>query len=167
VAIVDAEDGHLLDDGWSVAMRGSDPAALTKRINGSTERLHRWLTTAGMKQIIDHINGNPLDNRRVNLRICTPAENARNRRAQRGSHAGYKGVHWHNVGKWRAVIWANGVRHDLGVFGSREEAASAYDKAALELHGEFARTNLPLADQRPSGFVKPGIASGICNNDAE
>jgi len=91
---------------------------------------------------IDHRNGNTLDNRRCNLRHCTRAENQRNRGAQKNNTSGYKGVSWykgHN--RWRVQIKHNGKKIHLGYFTCIVKAASAYDKAALELHGEFAKLN--------------------------
>jgi len=159
VAIVDKADALTLAAGWGVQMRGTDPSCLSKRISGKTERLHRVLIGAPPGYVIDHVNGNPLDNRRVNLRVATVSQNAKNRRAQRGSFGRYKGVHAHNNGWWRAVIWSDGKRHSIGVYRTREEAAAAYDEAAIQLHGEFARTNSPQAAHSPSGFEKLGRAS--------
>jgi hypothetical protein len=152
-AVVDAEDGHLLDDGWSVAMRGTCPASLTRNRNGRTERLHRLIVGDQGVLVVDHINGNALDNRRQNLRPATPAQNSRNRRAMQGKR--FRGVELHGYNKWRARIWADGVRHDLGLFDSPESAAAAYDEAAVQLQGDFARPNRPVADHRASRFDKP------------
>lgn len=96
--------------------------------------------------MIDHKNGNGLDNRRSNLRFCTNAQNQHNQRKW-GSRSGkplssrYKGVSWHRRGHWRAKIQAQGKRRYLGQFQSEEAAARAYDRAARELHGEFAVLN--------------------------
>lgn len=93
---------------------------------------------------IDHRNLNKLDNRRENLRICTHAQNNQNEDKQSRNTSGFKGVNWHKASrKWRASIRANNKQIALGVFDSPVEAAMAYDKAAVELHGEFARTNFP------------------------
>lgn len=88
--------------------------------------------------LVDHKNCDPLDNRRHNLRVCTPLENVRNRRVNRGTKTGVKGV----VPKgpsFVAAIFANGKRIHLGSFPSIEEARSAYSAAAEKLFGEFAR----------------------------
>lgn len=89
-------------------------------------------------QISDHINGNKIDNRRANLRVCTRTENNRNRRGVIRKN-GYKGVYLQtNTGRWAAE-----ANHKyLGAFATAEEAALAYNRAALELHGEFARLNV-------------------------
>ena len=92
--------------------------------------------------VADHINGNPLDNRRFNLRVCSPSENARN--AIGKGRSGLKGVSW-NGKRWRARIMApNGVERFLGAYNCPSEAARAYDAAALEYHGPFAWLNFPV-----------------------
>ena len=79
---------------------------------------------------VDHINGNTLDNRRENLRVCTRSENQRNRGKIKNSTSGFKGVSWHkNVGKWQASIGIAGIMKYLGLFTNPEEAHKAYCKA--------------------------------------
>lgn len=109
----------------------------------SAPRMHRLvLGDVDAKLHIDHINGNKLDNRKSNLRICTASENARNRGKQRNNTSGYKGVCYDKVRrKWKAEIKANGVRHYLGRFDTVEDAHQAYVDAAKELHGSFANMN--------------------------
>ena len=93
---------------------------------------------------VDHINGNPLDNRKSNLRICTNAENQRNRGVNKNNTSGYKGVCWAKQNKkWKARIKHNGKLIHLGYYKDKEEAARAYDKKAKELHGEYAYLNFP------------------------
>jgi hypothetical protein len=94
---------------------------------------------------IDHINGNPLDNRIENIRICRPSENFRNRRKQLSpSTSKFKGVHWDKKRKkWIAGISFNKKHYDLGAFNCEEDAARAYDSKARDYHGEFARLNFP------------------------
>lgn len=87
---------------------------------------------------VDHINGDQLDNRRSNLRLANHSENARNRGVTRRNKTGYKGVQWEH-GKWSAYITHNYKLIYLGRFDTPEEAHDAYKKAAVELHGEFAR----------------------------
>ena len=95
--------------------------------------------------IVDHINGNPSDNRRANLRFCRHSENMKNRRKSRASMSPYKGI-WlqRNTGAWRVQIECDGTRIDLGTFKDAEAAARQYDRAARVFHGEFARTNAML-----------------------
>ena len=108
------------------------------------EYMHRVILGLpyGSKDCGDHINMNKLDNRRENLRTCSNAENQRNRGMYRTNSTGYKGVVLHKQsGKFRAQIKHNGVRQDLGQFATAGEAAHAYNKAAIRLHGDFAVLN--------------------------
>lgn len=97
---------------------------------------------------VDHINGDPFDNRRCNLRLCTAGENNRNQRAQRGSTSRFKGVSARLDGRWMAQICASGNSQYIGIFRDEDEAARAYDTRARELHGEFAAVNFPLAGEQ-------------------
>lgn len=108
-------------------------------------RMHRFvLGLTDPKVLVDHINGDGLDNRRSNLRTCTNEENLRNRGPTVRNTSGYKGV-WFNrsANNWRAYIRVNGKAHHLGAFGTAREAADAYDTAAIGHHGQFARLNFP------------------------
>jgi hypothetical protein len=87
-------------------------------------------------QEIDHINRMPADNRLVNLRPCTRSQNGANSVRHKNA-SGYRGVYWDKRGAWRAAIKKNGVRTYFGPFETAEEASAAYERAALELHGEF------------------------------
>lgn len=102
--------------------------------------LHSFLTGW---PITDHQNGNGLDNRRSNLRAATTSQNNANARVRRDNTSGYKGVAYiPKSGKWRAYI-GNPQRH-LGHHDTAEQAAHAYDVAAVARFGEFAILNLPL-----------------------
>lgn len=92
--------------------------------------------------LIDHVNSNRLDNRAVNLRIASQSENMCNRGPTSRNKSGYKGVYEHKSSrKWRAYIKKDYKQVYLGVFDTKEEAAIAYNNAALELHGQFAYLN--------------------------
>jgi AP2 domain len=92
----------------------------------------------------DHRNGNPLDNRRRNLRKATGPQNKQNRKIFSNNKSGFKGVYWHKTHKkWVAVIGYKGKIINLGDFNSDKEAARARDKMAKKLHGEFAVLNFP------------------------
>ena len=92
--------------------------------------------------VVDHINRDVDDNRITNLRVCTNAENARNRK-NTGGKSRSKGVSPHTT-VFRASICKNGKIHRLGCFLTEQEAAMAYDSAAVILHGQFACTNKDL-----------------------
>lgn len=90
---------------------------------------------------IDHINNNGMDNRKVNLRICTNSQNAI-RAAGRVGTSEYKGVSWDRTrNKWAANIGCNGMYYRLGRFNSEKEAALVYNEKAKELFGDYAYLN--------------------------
>jgi len=92
------------------------------------------------KDQIDHVNGAKDDNRLINLREATTAQNMRNVGKQSHNTSGFKGVSWHKLrNKWRSDIKINGKQLSLGLFNTPEEAYLAYCDAAKKLHGDFAR----------------------------
>jgi len=102
-------------------------------------RYSHFVTKAKQGEKVDHINGDTLDDRPENLRICTHKQNMRNMKVPEGR---YKGIS--KVGsKWRAKIADEERRLHLGYFNTAEEAAFEYDKAAKAYFGEFARLNFP------------------------
>lgn len=104
--------------------------------------MHRVIMNTPEGMQTDHINGDKLDNRKENLRVCTSAENKANKGKQSNNTAGYKGVCWQKYAKkWQAQIKANGTLRYLGLFDTAKEAARAYNEVAKEIHGEFARLN--------------------------
>lgn len=114
-------------------------------VNGqrTTQSLHRFLLNDPEGLQVDHVNGDGLDNRRENIRLCSHAENGRNRKPQSGGSSAFNGVYWHKLAcKWVAQINVAGKRYSLGLFQKEEDAAKAYDAAAINLFGAFARTNL-------------------------
>jgi len=105
--------------------------------------LHRALLSPLDGFEVDHINRNPLDNRRENLRLVTSQQNKWNAPRRVTNTTGYIGVRQshHKSLPWRAVITKNYKNVHLGYFGTAEEAANAYDKAAVEQRGKYARLN--------------------------
>lgn len=113
-------------------------------VDHKTVRLHRFIMGAKIGSIVDHSNGNALDNRKCNLRIATSKQNNQNAKKRRNSKTSkFKGVHYCNVWKiWKAQIQTNKKKLCLGSYNTELEAAKAYDLAALEYFGEFARINI-------------------------
>jgi len=111
------------------------------RRDGKVRHVHMH-TLLLMSLGVDHIDGNGLDNRRQNLRPATGSQNAMNRATPRDNTSGFKGVHRNRL-RWQAQIKAGGRRISLGTFDTPEEAARAYDAAALHHFGAFARPNFP------------------------
>ena len=113
-------------------------------VDGRSYKAHRlaWLYVSGKwpRDQIDHINCVRTDNRIVNLREATSAENAANSLTYRNNTSGFKGVNWHKkTGKWRAYIGVEGRITHLGLFARVEDAAAAYAEASARLHEDFGR----------------------------
>lgn len=110
--------------------------------------VHRliWVMMTGDDpgELIDHINGDGHDNRWCNLRLASRSQNSRNRRPKAGGTSRYLGVCLYRpTGKWLAQISVDGRSRNLGYFRDEEEAARAYDRAALEVDPGYARLNFP------------------------
>lgn len=103
------------------------------------ESMHRVIMDAQPGQEVDHINGDKLDNRKLNLRLCTRNQNIQHRKGFGGTSQ-FKGVRL-NYGKWDALIKHNKKSYFLGRFDCELEAARAYNEAATRLHGDFAYLN--------------------------
>ena len=145
VALVDDADYDAI---MAVGKWFADPAPDTfyasrksSRRDGKqrTIRMHTFITGWGY---VDHIDGNGLDNRRRNLRAATSSKNQMNRGMDSDNTSGFKGVHRIRL-RWAAQIGADGRKIFLGSFATPQEAARAYDAAAVLHHGEFARLNFP------------------------
>lgn len=109
---------------------------------GHNVRMHRSILDAQDGIHVDHINGDKLDNRRSNLRLCTHVENLRNQRVHRDSRSGIKGANWRrDRRKWQAKIMVDCRTIHLGYYSNPADASAAYDAAAIEHFGEFARLN--------------------------
>lgn len=108
--------------------------------------LHNWIMQVPEGKVVDHINGDGLDCRRINMRICLPAENKRNNgKWSSKTSSQFKGVHYaprYRL-KWAAAIGVNRKTIHLGRFKTEIEAAKAYDAAARTHFGAFARPNFP------------------------
>ncbi len=150
-AIVDDIDiVKIKDYTWRIYSNWKVKYAVTNGyVNGkrTTIRMHRLVVNAKPNEKIDHINGNGLDNRKINLRRCTSSQNMGNISKRLGSSK-YKGVCWgKKENKWRAKISYAGRQYHLGFYMSEKEAALAYNKKAKELFKEFARINIFDGDE--------------------
>jgi hypothetical protein len=104
--------------------------------------MHRFIMNPSKGLVVDHLNGNTLDNRKCNLRVCTYSQNSMNRIKQINNNSGYKGVSWHKNHKiYESRIMSNGVNIHIGSFENIIDAARAYNEAAIKYHGEFANLN--------------------------
>jgi len=104
--------------------------------------LHRLIMGNPVGMVVDHANRNTLDDTKGNLRICTTAENSRNKKIQSSNRSGYKGVGWYNPRSvWRARIQYRGKIYSLGYFKCPIEAHKAYCEASKKYHGDFGCTN--------------------------
>ena len=138
--LIDKEDLTFVQKyRWSVS---SDGYVLGVDAKGKKVKLHRLLAHAKEYEVVDHINGNPSDCRRSNLRVTTQYHNTFNSRLPISSTTGYKGVCWDKRRKrYMAHIHPNGKMIFLGYYDDIKEAAIAYDNAALLYFGEYARLN--------------------------
>jgi hypothetical protein len=136
VALVDDEDFEYLSPFNWQAIKNKKNFYARNRTNGS---MHRMICFVGKnidfgdKDVVDHINGDTLDNRRENLRVVSQRQNTQNRHNKMTSN--YPGVSLHR-GKWIAHILVNGEQKHLGIFKDEREAAKAYERACRELVGE-------------------------------
>lgn len=147
-ALVDAEDFEWLNQwNWTAHWQPTNRSYYAVRcIPGIIKKqnqikMHRVIMGCKLGEQIDHHSQNTLDNRKQNLRQCTPTQNSQNRKSCYGR---FKGARWEKQSeKWRSSIRIHGQHKHLGIFGSEQEAALAYDAAAKIYFGEFALLNFP------------------------
>lgn len=162
LVLIDDCDRHILDDSHAFYRRASRNTRIIyvqvglKDAAGAVtfHGLHRLILNAPKGMLVDHRNHNGLDNRRLNIRLATHAENMRNRRKAYlcASTSDYKGARWTRFcpKPWHSTIGVNGKNVSLGYFATDEEAARAYDMAAVEHFGEFACLNFPSVGTTPA-----------------
>lgn len=157
-AIVDDADSDLVAGySWRGVISGNVLYAHTDMfIDGKwrTVRMHRFILNTTPSQLVDHKNGNGLDNQRNNLRIATRRQNRQNAKQKSDSTTKYKGVRKAVSGfQWQATITVNGKRVALGGYRTQWDAAKAYNDAATRYFGEYAKLNdlpeQPDADDQP------------------
>jgi hypothetical protein len=111
-------------------------------------RIHKlvareWVPNPGQKRCVDHIDGSRTNNNWENLRFATSSENGMNAKHRTDGSSVYKGVNYQTQAKkWKAQIGFNRQRIYLGIFPSEREAAEAYNTAAIERYGEYAKLNI-------------------------
>lgn len=147
-ALVDDEDyDELSKHNWSAVFPKNSVTYYAIRSDLSsgkkkTVQMHRLILGAiGKPGFVDHKDGNGLNNQRSNIRLCTPSQNSQNKKKDSNCLSQFKGVHPMKNGKFRATIRIGGKSKSLGVYQNEESAAIAYDNAAKEYFGEFARLN--------------------------
>jgi hypothetical protein len=143
----DADYDYLNNFEWRIQRNKKHIYARTNQWLGNgkskTIFMHRLLLNADKTDLIDHKDGNALNNQRQNLRICNSLQN--NYNARHPGTSGYIGVHFNKKqGAFNASIQAKGKKLYLGSFDNPLEAALVRDEKAIELHGEFAKLNFPL-----------------------
>lgn len=145
VAIVDDEDYvRLAKYKWHLFSRGYAARGIWENGKVKAIYMHREILNVESGFVTDHINGDKLDNRRQNLRICSQLENTRNRKKRGDCKLQFKGISKNNGSQnFSSNIKIKGERISLGSFKTQLEAAKAYDQAAIKYYGEFARLNFP------------------------
>jgi hypothetical protein len=147
-ALVDDEDFELVSGykwraHWEADTKSFYAVTNIRKPDGkrTTLKMHRLIMNAQKGQEVDHIHHLTLDNRKSELRLCTPSQNRRNTGKRENNTSGFKGVSWHKQHqKWQGQIKLNGKKKHLGLFPTPELAHAAYCDAAALHHGEFART---------------------------
>lgn len=139
VTVVDDDTSlSILNRKYCAGVRSMKPYALTN-INGKTVYLHRLITNAPKGTVVDHINGDTLDNRKENLRVCSTKENIRNQTLHKDKWQKYRGVDYvKSRSKYRARICLDRKEIHLGLFETAEEAAEVYKTYAKKLFGKFS-----------------------------
>lgn len=147
VATIDAADYERVSQFKWCADRVGLQWYAQRRAYGRTIRLHQFIMNPAKGMVVDHANGNGLDNRRENLRVCTKLENAWNKKRRKQQDAGsqFIGVYpcQRPAGKWCIKIQCDGEVTNLGSFDTPEEAARVRDRKAVEFFGDYAILNFP------------------------
>jgi len=145
-AIVDDEDYEYLSQWLWYAIRHKGyfyaSRANSIKANGVKKNIlmHRVILNAQEDMLVDHENGNTLDNRKSNLRQASHCENMRNRKIQSNNTSGFRGVSFHKLSKkWHAKISVNGYPKSLGYYETPKEASMVYEKEAERIYGKYRR----------------------------
>lgn len=150
--IFDYKDGNLL---WKIVRKGVNKDKIagytrpdgyrTTRVDGKSYLVHRLVFmyhNGFMPSVIDHIDGDPRNNKIENLRECTMAQNTANSKRKRTNLSGVKHVRWNkSCSKWQVIMQINGKQRHVGVYKDLELAELVAIEARNKYHGEFARHN--------------------------
>ena len=151
MVLLDMEDREAIKD-TNITIAKTSKHSTTHyariQIDGKSVYVHRFVLSRMLgreltsKDRVDHANGNGLDNRRCNIRLCEHRQNMWNQGGRKNTSSKYKGVtYFKRDGNWQAKIAPNGKTVHLGYFKTEEEAAKAYNDKAVELFSEFAKLN--------------------------
>lgn len=143
--LVDSDDYEKLSKKKWFLLNGKY-ASRKELVGGKYQQvsMSRIITNCPKNMVVDHINGNTLDNRKKNLRVCTVKQNQMNRKPSNGSKSKYKGVHWYTAGKkWVASLCFHGEQITCGYFTDEIKAAKKYDQYASAIFGDYAYLNFP------------------------
>lgn len=150
VALVDASDFEaVMQYRWAHMPRPNGAAKVCAQMDGKWVPLHRYLTNTRSKKVVDHADGDPLNNHRSNLRPCTSSDNQLNTyKIRRGKpDSRFKGVARYGI-KWRSRLTFKGQEFTSQPFDSEETAARAYDDFLRDVNPEFGRFNFPRDGER-------------------
>lgn len=150
---IDEQDSDLMQYKWSCGSNGYAVRATRKDKETPRVILHRAIVSRmiGRKlnrdELVDHKDMNVYNNKRSNLRVTNKSGNGANSTKKSHNKSGFKGVTWDATrNKWKATVLHMKKQKFLGRFDLPEDAARAYDRAAVETWGEFARINFPPSE---------------------
>lgn len=168
-ALVDDEDFEFLNQWKWSAHKDYNTFYATRnerQENGKYKMISMHRQILGLinpKDLVDHEDGNGLNNSRANLRKCTHTQNSRNRTLPKSNTSGFKGVSFYKkTGKYIACIEANGKGFNLGYYKTKEDAAFAYDIAAEIIFEDFSNPNFP--NQLPPPKIKERVVYALSEN---
>jgi len=166
--IVDADVFYLLSH-YKWYLKGNSGnqfyAARSIKIGPARTKLsymHREIMNNPKGFFVDHLKGNPLDNRRASLRVATRSQNAQNTPKRKNTSSRFTGVSFEKEHKkWRACIYYERKRMHLGYFDNQIDAAKAYDAAARKYYGKHAKVNFPAEEEAAPALSQADGITGV------